>query len=175
MTINSWNSSFFDVFFKYLTYAGDGVFVAIGVLMIGLLGFKQFKWSPFVYGWGLLIASGALAQFFKRIVYFDALRPIAFLQDQQLHLIEGVEMHHHHSFPSGHTTAAFAFFGFVSIRYFSGKPKMQVLMAFIAALVGYSRIYLSQHFLEDVLAGMLLGSFCLLTSLWFIPKNLAKV
>lgn len=175
MTINSWNSSFFDFFFKYLTYVGDGVFVAIGVLVIGILGFKKYKWSPFIYGWGLLIISGALAQFFKRVVYSEALRPIAFLQDQQLHLIQGLEMHHHHSFPSGHTTAAFAFFGFIAIRYFSDKPRMQVLMALTAALIGYSRIYLSQHFLEDVLAGMLLGTFCLLVSLWLVPRNIARV
>lgn len=158
---NSMNTPALDVFFKYLTFLGDGNFVAIGIIVLGILGYKNKRWYPFVYGGALLILSGAAAQFLKRIVFHESLRPTAFLSDFKLHLIEGVDMHQSLSFPSGHTTAGFAFFGFLAMRYFSEKPLFQISMAVIAALVGYSRIYLSQHFLEDVITGMLLASFCL--------------
>ena len=39
------------------------------------------------------------------------------------------------------------------------NKKWQLLILPAAALVGYSRIYLAQHFLLDVIAGALLGSF----------------
>lgn len=159
---NRMNSPTLDVFFKYMTFLGDGTFVALGVLILGILGYKNKRWYPLAYGGGLLILSGAIAQFLKRVVFHESLRPTLFLSDFKLHLIDGVDVHQTLSFPSGHTTAGFAFFGFLAMRYFSKKPIYQILMALIAALIGYSRIYLSQHFLEDVITGMLLASFCLL-------------
>jgi len=72
------------------------------------------------------------------------------------------------SFPSGHATAAAAFFGF--ILYFcwktmnSWKRRLQLSFFIIAliALIGASRIYLGVHYLSDVLAGFLLGGLWLL-------------
>lgn len=171
LAINSLHSASFDFFFKYFTYVGDGFFVAFGILVLGLFALKENGWRPLVYGWLLLIISGAAAQFFKRVVFPDALRPSAFLQGHELHLVDGVQMHAHHSFPSGHSTAAFAFFGFVTIYYFRNKPFFQVLMALTAALVGYSRMYLSQHFLEDIVAGTILGCSFLVVLLLVDRKN----
>ncbi len=168
--INHLHTPFWDLFFAYFTYVGDGIFVALGIALLGIISFRTHGWRPLLLGGCLLLLSGATAQLLKRLVYPDALRPAAYLEGYSLHFVEGVQMHAHHSFPSGHTTAAFAFFGFLSLHYFSQKPLFQILMAISAGLVGYSRMYLSQHFLEDVLAGMFVGSLFVLFTLFFDRK-----
>ncbi|MGH2967167.1 MAG: phosphatase PAP2 family protein [Solirubrobacterales bacterium] len=58
------------------------------------------------------------------------------------------------SFPSGHTTTAFAAAVAISIV----EPRLKVPMLVIAGLVGISRVYLGVHFVIDVVAGALLGA-----------------
>jgi membrane-associated phospholipid phosphatase len=60
------------------------------------------------------------------------------------------------SFPSGHTTAAFALF--VLMAFFTVKSLHKTFWLIPAAMAGTSRIYLGQHFLQDVIAGAILGS-----------------
>jgi membrane-associated phospholipid phosphatase len=59
------------------------------------------------------------------------------------------------SFPSGHTTAAFATATAISLAY----PKWYVIApSFIwAGAVGYSRMHLGVHYPSDVLVGALIG------------------
>lgn len=57
------------------------------------------------------------------------------------------------SFPSGHTGASFA----AAAALFFGKNRMGVPAFLMAALIGFSRIYLYVHYPTDVLAGALLG------------------
>ncbi len=60
------------------------------------------------------------------------------------------------SFPSGHTTAAFAAADVFSEQY----PTWKVIApAYVAATaVGFSRLYANQHWVSDVVAGALLGT-----------------
>ncbi len=64
------------------------------------------------------------------------------------------------SFPSGHTTTAFALATVLSVWY----PKWTLAWLVLAAMVGWSRIVLGAHFPADVLAGALLGVAAVL---WF--------
>jgi membrane-associated phospholipid phosphatase len=57
--------------------------------------------------------------------------------------------------------------------YFPKNQLMQIILAVLAALVGYSRMYLSQHFLEDVVAGACLGIFCFAV-VFFIKGMVSK-
>lgn len=59
----------------------------------------------------------------------------------------------YHSFPSGHTGAAFAFFG---IPLFANRRHGWWAL-FAAAAIAWSRIYLNVHHLSDVMAGAFVG------------------
>ena len=75
------------------------------------------------------------------------------------------------SFPSGHTTSTVVLFG--SLTFFAWqiwkstrtKAVSSILVATLALLVGFSRIYLNVHWLTDVLGGYFLGTswltFCI--------------
>ena len=70
-------------------------------------------------------------------------------------LIPLIAEHDPNSFPSGHTTAAFAFAGAV---WFADSKKWLKWVALAAAvLMGFSRLYVGVHYPSDVLAGILIG------------------
>jgi membrane-associated phospholipid phosphatase len=62
------------------------------------------------------------------------------------------------SFPSGHTSGAFATATSLSLAY----PKWYIIVPSYtwAGTVGYSRMHLGVHYPSDVLAGALIGSGC---------------
>lgn len=62
-----------------------------------------------------------------------------------------------YSFPSGHTSAAFAA---VAALYFSGERKIWKAALVLAILIAFSRMYLYVHYPTDVLGGILVGIFC---------------
>lgn len=81
-------------------------------------------------------------------------RPRPFLESSVINMI--IEKPVSYSFPSGHTTAAFAAAGILS-KYFK---KYSVLFFTIAILIGFSRLYLYVHYPTDVIAGAILGLVC---------------
>ncbi|MCK4921460.1 MAG: phosphatase PAP2 family protein, partial [Bacteroidales bacterium] len=74
-----------------------------------------------------------------------------------IYQVPGIELHSHHSFPSGHTATAFALFFGLSLFVKNQWYKSSLLL--FATLIGYSRIYLGQHFPADVIAGSVIGIF----------------
>ena len=66
--------------------------------------------------------------------------------------------HDPNSFPSGHTSASFA----AASAWCRTLPRrwMGVTAVVLAALMGFSRLYVGVHFPSDVLAGVLVGLFC---------------
>jgi membrane-associated phospholipid phosphatase len=76
------------------------------------------------------------------------------------------------SFPSGHTSSAFATAASLSINF---KKWYVVVPAYTwATAVGYSRLKLGEHYPTDVLAGAIVGAGSAYLSHWLNKKLFAK-
>jgi membrane-associated phospholipid phosphatase len=148
--LNTYHSNFLTGIFICFTYLGDGFFcVATGLL---LFVFKRRFLSLMVLS--SYAISGIIAQALKYCIV--EARPAVYLKDSSYqYFIDNVTLHNLYSFPSGHSASAFAL---AAVLSFSAKNKNYSLLFLTAAiLVGYSRIYLAQHFMDDVLAGAVIG------------------
>ena len=150
LVLNAFHTPILDTFFKYFTYVGAWVPCAVAVV---LLIFRKWKIASVILV-GQLVAT-LITTPLKHII--RAKRPSAILSDLGINfpIVEGVDLHSTLSFPSGHTSAAFAFC--FAVALFCPRWWQKLFCLFVAVLCGYSRIYLSQHFLEDVLAGSMVG------------------
>lgn len=154
-----------NALFYYITYLGDGF---VGICMLLLILF--FNIRKFVYtGLSFLFAS-MFAQYLKHYVFKDVERPWNIFQheshDMSLRLVEGVDTHFHQSFPSGHATQAFAIF--LCLVFTTSNTSLKVIFFSVAVLTAFSRVYLSQHWLSDVVAGSLIG-FLFSALFYFFP------
>jgi membrane-associated phospholipid phosphatase len=162
--INEHNSKAADLFFKYYTNVGDGLIPLL--VSLSLLLFSVRK--AFLFGLSGALA-GIISQLFKQLIFPAFDRPKLFFQNAyNLHFVPGVEIHSSHSFPSGHTATAFCLF--LVLSYYTKKRGWQSLWFMLALLVGYSRMYLSQHFFVDVYFGAIMGVFSAL-AVYFCMKK----
>ncbi|MBL8009687.1 MAG: phosphatase PAP2 family protein [Flavobacteriales bacterium] len=150
--VNRWHAPWSDALLSVLTHLADGlvpVVIAAVLLFVG-------TWRTFLLLGLSTGVSAIVVQVLKRQVFADHDRPVMFANDMpMLHLVDGVAMNHHFSFPSGHATCAFAMG--LALAVMDGAPRRAPLWALGAAVLAFTRVYLSQHFTEDVLAGAGLG------------------
>ena len=152
-----------DIFFRYYTHVAEWFPYVLCVLLLlfGRVGNGLFASAAMVF-------SSLTTQICKHLI--NAPRPVTWfaenIPDIRLPLVEGVEMNYWHSFPSGHTTSFFALAFVASILITKRLTAhgltgvaglLQALLFLLAALGGYSRIYLCQHFALDVFAGVMVG------------------
>ncbi len=156
-----------DLFFKFWTNMGDGVWWVV-VLILFIL-FRKERLSLLI---GSFVCSELLIQLFKSILFPDQPRPIKAITDGSIiHTVPGVELHLISSFPSGHTVEIFTFFLLACLLI---NRRWILPIGFVyALLVGYSRIYLAQHFPLDVAGGMIIAMLSVSTAL-FITAKLQK-
>ena len=161
-----------DIFFRYYTHIAEWLpyILCVLIFLFGRAGHAALAAS-------CIACSELTTQIIKHIV--QAPRPLKWFADNypniDLPVVDGVQMHYLLSFPSGHTTSFFALFFALtmvttaSYRDRSANKETSYWQSFVfivlipctlfvlAALGGYSRIYLSQHFAQDVLGGMCVG------------------
>ena len=176
LLLNSYHTDALDIFFKYYS-----TFAEWALYVMALLPLLWKRKELTIFFAASELTSAALIRIIKLIV--SAPRPITYFEkypDVVLPLVEGVKMHHSNSFPSGHTSTFFVFFTCCALLVaYQYKQKAQqndwsrwaltslsmVALLILAALGGYSRIYLSQHFTLDVFVGSIIGFIT--TYLWF--------
>ena len=153
--INLNYTPFLDIFMSGLTLLGEGVVTTI--ILFSLFAFKEFRnWWYFTAALVCNILPSIVTQMVKS--YIGAPRPLKYFSEASwIHILPQWQHAFERSFPSGHTTAAFCFFTFVS---FLLPPKYKPLgLAFLllALSTAYSRIYLAVHFFKDVYVGSIIG------------------
>ncbi len=165
---NKANSPFFDSFFKYATYMGDGYMLA--ALFVVLIFIK------YRYAFAFLLANFIIAlivNFLKRTIFLYLNRPSKYFElyeTYKLHLVEGIKLHVQQSFPSGHTATAFTLF--LMLAFLIKNNGLKFCCFLIALLVAYSRVYISQHFFIDIVGGSILGvALTTLIFIWFETFN----
>lgn len=150
-----------DLFFKYATELGASVpFVLAAVLLFYKVGDALL----------VLVAQGVTALFVYPIkMLVGAPRPSLLFAtnfpDVVLHQVDGVVLHAVNSFPSGHTAAAFSCMLCLTLIC-SRRSWTAPLFLLLAVVAGWSRIYLLQHFAEDVCAGAVVGVVATLLVVW---------
>ena len=152
LNVNQFHSSSLDVFFKYLTHLGSGELAAF-IAVICLF----YRYSYAIIGGASFIISGLIIQLLKRTIFSEYDRPRAFFENLgvDLHFVEGVKVHYHNSFPSGHSASALALVTFLCLVVL--KPNWSFMLIPVGFLTAFSRVYLAQHFYMDIVTGSFLG------------------
>ncbi len=151
--INQLGNPVLDLVMRNLTYAGDGLFA---VLVFIVLLFIRIK-TALIALISFALTAG-IVQLLKHTVFETMKRPYYFLQsDVNFRIIEDFTYHSSNSFPSGHSASIFAICTVIAYQYKS-KLSIQLLLVVIAVLVALTRVYLCQHFLQDIIAGSLIGT-----------------
>ena len=150
--LNGTHTTSLNSFFTWYTMLGDGCVV---LLLFLVLLFRR-RYLQGVHIIVAFLSSGAVAQLIKQFTHMP--RPKVYLHHEQYNqFVEGVTRGGWSSFPSGHTATAFAVATILAL--YTSNKWVSLLYLSLAIGVGYSRIYLGQHFLEDVLAGSIIGVF----------------
>jgi membrane-associated phospholipid phosphatase len=142
-----------STFFQYVTHIGDGVFAIVLVFVLLFINMRKAAFLFLAY-----IGSSLMTTVLKNFFYADYYRPyfmFHFYKREDLNLIDGVEILSNNSFPSGHSTSAFAVF--FSLIFMTKNHFMKLLYFFTACIAAFSRTYISQHWLVDIYIGSVIG------------------
>jgi membrane-associated phospholipid phosphatase len=166
LLLHPFHATWLDNFFIVFTCIGDGWLSVIVILLLFVL--KKSKTALLLLF--AFVLSGLLSAALKNV--FCLPRPKLFFEINSIsfhHFIDGVTLSNNSSFPSGHTTSAFAMATVFALM--QNKKYVHLLLVSLAILAGYSRIYLGQHFLQDVIAGSFLGIGCAMLGYYLIHKR----
>lgn len=155
--LNPWRYEPLNTVFRFMTHLGEVYgFIVAGIFLL----FIRYRYTLMILVAGLL--NIPIAYILKDQV--GTLRPLTWLEQgdliDQLVRVPDVELASGFtSFPSGHTIAAFTLFSLLALMSQGRDARWGLVCAILAILTGFSRIFLAQHFLADVLGGSMIGLF----------------
>ena len=145
---------FFTPFFEVISFFGKGGICLI-FLSLALVFFKKTR----RFGTAMCIGLAIGALITNCCLKIVIARPRPYVDQNgilyQLWLLVGQNVESDKSFPSGHTTSAFA--AMVPL-FLLGNKRVSWLALVFAFLMGLSRIYLVVHYPSDVLGGLIVGT-----------------
>ncbi|WP_326048261.1 phosphatase PAP2 family protein [Paenibacillus macerans] len=164
--IQHWETPALTVFMKFFTTIGGSlplilVIITAMAVLYTVLGHR----GELVFLAGVMLGSTVLNWALKTL--FHRARPV-------IHRIIEAEGY---SFPSGHSMAAFSFYGALAFLIWRhvpaslGRSLMIVLSTLFILAIGISRIYLGVHYPSDVLGGYFVSGCWLTASILWYKKN----
>ena len=135
-----------DVAMPLITALGNGGWIFL-VLTAGLLISKRYRQQGKTLGGALLLCLLVGNLLLKPMV--GRIRPYQFVEGFEL-LVQPLR---DASFPSGHTSSAFA----AAWALFRNDRQLGIPALVLAAFIGFTRLYLYVHFPTDVLGGIVFG------------------
>ena len=156
-----------DEAFRKVSLVADHSMLWLGVAgLTALLGGRRGRRAAFDGVVSIAITSAVVNAGLKPVLPRE--RP-----DRELHQVivaRHVPLPSSTSFPSGHSAAAFAGAWLLCRHY----PRLAPLWYFIAALVGFSRVYLGAHYPGDVLSGAVVGTTIAELTRWSIDSDVSQ-
>lgn len=167
--INKLHTPAGDFIFPYITELGSVSAAVLISLLLLLISKRKGAMMATAY-----LFTAAISFSLKAMIGFP--RPHRYFATQlsDIYFVPGVAvLDNFRSFPSGHSVCAFT--AATVLSYYTKNKGWSLLYLALAMLVGYSRMYMSQHFLEDVTAGASLGVFFSMVWLSLFKRNTAPV
>lgn len=150
LMINGRYSTEADYFFNYVTLLGEWI-LWVPIFLYALFIKRDF----FIPVLTALIICTLLTHLGKKVIFEGEPRPLRVLEDVARAVPILKHNNYVNSFPSGHTSTAFT--TALLLSFIVRKRFAVFFFPIIAFLVGYSRVYLAQHFVTDVVAGSAIG------------------
>ena len=154
--INSHYSSALNYIMYGFTLLGDGLSVFLICLLILFTSKKYQNISLILNAILVNYLPGLVTQYLKH--NFNCERPLKVIKElHKIHTESWWPVLHYNSFPSGHTTSAFALLIFLTVFIFPKNNKVVGVLFAMAIMVGISRLYLAAHFFKDIYLGSIVG------------------
>ncbi len=165
-------NTFLNDVFSSITQLSEFPVYALIVIVLWVSNRKEKAITILLAGLITIFVSAGLKTFFKEprpALYFEKNHP-----EIELQPLPGMKLNSaFNSYPSGHTMGAFTLF--VTLAYlWPRKYLFGVTCIFLGAGVAFSRIYLGQHFLSDVIAGSMVGTYLASFAYFYIFKKISK-
>ena len=163
-------NDFLDAVLVGVTTLGNAgaIFIVLG---LGLFITKKYRKAGFAVIVALLVMLICndlfLKEFFARPRPFNLFDsdPQKYAEWGKAYIYPGlVHKPSSYSFPSGHTSSAFA----AAIALLWHNRKWGIPVTIFAALMGFSRIYVEVHYCTDVIAGVISGAVCALVAVLIV-------
>ena len=166
----------FDQMFSYVTLLGEiEVTLGICLLMSFLALIRKHFWA--FLGW-LMIVPASLVEIFGKLVLFHPSPPVFFHRTILPEYLPQFYVHTNFSYPSGHMTRSIFIITVIfylvvfSKQNFVIKSIETLILIGLVFMLALTRIYLGEHWLSDVLGGLLLGlSMGLFAAGLILPKR----
>ncbi len=153
LLINNAGTPALDDLWWLVTELGKGEYATGIAVILCVAALKRLPWDLIPLLLACAVVAGVLTEQIKHAV--DRPRPLSTLGPKVR--VVGEELRQR-SFPSGHTSCAFALAVGGAARV--SRRRAWAVGLVLAAAVGFSRIYVGAHYPLDVLAGALLGAAC---------------
>ncbi len=148
-------NKYLDFLFYYITYLGDGLTAPFILLLLLVYNVRLGICTTVSF-----LSATLCTQILKHFFFDDVNRPtfiFNYFYHYPIKIVDGVDTYINNSFPSGHATQAFSIL--MCFAFANKSQNVKLLLFFIALLTSFSRVYLSQHWLNDITAGSMIGMF----------------